>query len=76
MYKLKIRDIGSSLGAIFPKEALSDLHAEKGDTVYMVKEEPGVYRLSKYDPEFEIEMEAFRKGMKRYKNTLRELSKK
>ena len=47
MYKLKIRDIGSSLGAIFPKEALSDLHAEKGDTVYMVKEEPGVYRLSK-----------------------------
>jgi hypothetical protein len=32
--------------------------------------------VTPYDPEFEAQMEAARRGMSRYRNALRELSKK
>lgn len=76
MYTLKIRKIGGSYGAIFPQEALNDLHVREGDTVYAVKEGIDTLRITAYDPDLELQMEAFKKGCKRYKETLKELSKK
>jgi putative addiction module antidote len=74
MVALKLRAIGNSVGAVLPKDVLSRLHAQEGDTLYLT-EAPGGYRLTPYDPEFEVQMEAARKVMKKRRNLLRELAK-
>lgn len=74
MVALKLRAIGNSVGAVLPKDVLSRLHAREGDTLYLT-EAPGGYRLTPYDPEFEVQMEAARKVMKKRRNLLRELAK-
>lgn len=76
MYTLKIRKIGGSYGAIFPKEALNDLCVREGDTVYAVKSDAGTLSLISHDPNLEMQMKAFAKGCKRYKDALKELSGK
>lgn len=75
MYTLKIRKIGGSYGAIFPKEALNELCVKEGDAIYLVKDEMGDLKVTAYDAEFENEMKIFKKFRTRYKNALRELSK-
>lgn len=53
--KLKITKIGNSAGVVLPKELLSRLRVEQGDTLY-ASEAPGGVRLSASDPEFEARM--------------------
>lgn len=74
MIKVKVTTVGNSVGIILPKEALNKIHAEKGDTLYLV-EGPDGYTLTPYDQKFEDQMTAAKKVMKNYKNSLRELSK-
>ena len=74
MVKLKVRKVGSSAGVLLPKETLTRLGVGEGDTLFLV-ESPGGYEVTPYDPEFEQQLEIARKGMKAYKNTLRELAK-
>ena len=74
MVKLKVRKIGTSAGVILPKEALKHLGVAEGDTIFLV-ESPNGYEVTPYDPEFEEQLEIARKGMKNYKNTLRELAR-
>ena len=74
MHTLKIRKIGNSLGATFPKEVLQKLKVEEGDSV-IVTETPDGVQLTAYDPEFEKTMEAYKKVSKKYRNALRELAK-
>lgn len=74
MFTLKLTQIGNSVGVVLPKEALAQLKLEKGDTVFLT-EAPGGFRLSAYDPDFETQMNAARKIMKRRRNVLRELAK-
>ena len=74
MVKTKVTQIGNSLGVILPKEALSYLHVQKGDDLFMVMEEPGVYRLSAGDPEFERQMEVAEKVMRKNRDVLRKLA--
>ncbi len=74
MVKLKVRKVGTSAGVILPKEALSHLGVEEGDSIFLV-ESPNGYEVTRYDPEFERQLEIARKGMKGFKNTLRELAK-
>lgn len=76
MATLKIRKVGSSLGVIIPKEILHELHVKEGDSVSMIREEPAIYRVVPFDPTFAVQMESFNKGCRRYKNALKELSKK
>lgn len=71
---LKITQIGNSLGVILPKEALSALKAEKGDTLLLTPA-PGGFRVTANDPAFEERMEIARKIMKRRRSVLRELAK-
>lgn len=74
MLKLKLTTIGSSVGVILPKEALTRLKVEKGDHIFLTEEKDG-FRVTPFDPEFEQAMESAHKVMKRRRNALRELAK-
>ena len=74
MQALKISAIGNSAGIVLPKEVLTRLKLEKGDTLFLVETRDG-YRLTPHDPEFEAQMEAARTIMKRRRAALRELAK-
>jgi putative addiction module antidote len=71
---LKIIQIGNSLGVTLPKEVLSALKMEKGDTLVLT-EAPDGFRLTPYDPETGRQLEAVRAVMKKRRNALRELAK-
>jgi putative addiction module antidote len=74
MTTLKLKAVGNSTGVILPKEVLAKLHVEKGDQLFVVETANGI-ELTPYDPEFERQMEAARKVMKRRRSVLRELAK-
>jgi putative addiction module antidote len=74
MIELKLTAIGNSLGVVLPKEALARLKVTKGDTLF-ITETPDGYRLTPYSPDFEAQMTAARKIMKRRRAALRELAK-
>jgi putative addiction module antidote len=74
LVKLKVVQVGNSLGTTFSKDVTSALKIEKGDTLF-VTQAPGGLRLTPYDPEFETQMNRARKIMKRRRNALRELAK-
>jgi len=72
--ELKVRKLGNSLGLVLPKEAAAVLKVGEGDQLY-ITEAPGGFRLTAADPEFAKQMEVAEKGMRRYRNALRELAK-
>ncbi len=74
MIKLKLTAVGNSAGVVFSKEVLARLKLDKGDAVYLT-ESPDGYRLTPYSPEFEAQMTAARKIMKKRRTALRELAK-
>jgi len=74
MIKLKLTAVGNSAGVVFSKEVLARLKLDKGDAVYLT-ESPDGYRLTPYNPEFESQMTAARKIMKKRRDVLRELAK-
>ncbi len=74
MLALKLTQIGNSVGFVLPKEAITQLKVEKGDIVYLT-EAPDGYRLTPYDPEFETQMSAAERIMKKRRKILRALSK-
>ena len=75
MLELKVRKIGNAYGVILPKEVLSRLHVEEGDRLFLTEAPEGNYRITPYDPKFDRHMRTMKKGMARYRNTLRELAK-
>lgn len=74
MAALKLTSIGNSVGVILPKELLVRLGVQKGDTLFAVETQDG-FRLSVSDPEYEAQMEAARRIMKKRRAVLRELAK-
>jgi putative addiction module antidote len=72
--ELKIRRVGNSLGVVLPKEALNRLNVSDGDQLY-ITEAPDGFRITAADPEFARQMAIAEKGMKRYRNALRELAR-
>ena len=74
MLKVKVTQIGNSMGILLPKEALIKMKAEKGDTLYLV-EGPEGYTVTPYTQDFEEQMGVAEKVMKKYRNALRELAK-
>jgi putative addiction module antidote len=73
--EIKVRKIGNSLGLLLPKEAALDLDVEEGASLFLCKAPEGRFYLTPFDPEFAKQMEAAKKGMRKYRNTLRELAK-
>jgi len=74
MLKVKITSIGNSMGIVLPKEALTKLKVQKGDVLYLVEGPEGL-TLTPYQQDFENQMEAAKRVMKKYRNTLHELAK-
>lgn len=75
MASLKVRQIGNSLGVVLPKEVLSRLNIGEGDSLFLSEAPDATMRITAYDPAFESQMEAARSGMRKYRNTLKELAK-
>jgi putative addiction module antidote len=75
MLELKVRKIGNSLGVVLPKEAVSRLHADEGDRLFLIEGPNGVYQLTPYDPTFEKKMKKAGDIIGRYRNTLHSLAK-
>ena len=73
--ELKLRPLGNSVGAVFPKEALSRMNAKEGDTLYLTEAPGGDFRVTHGDAKFAETMAIAEAGMKRYRNALRELAK-
>lgn len=75
LHELKLRKIGNSVGVVLPKEVLSYLKVEEGDTVCLSESPDGSLRVSPASAEFSRQMEAAEDVLRRYRNTLRELAK-
>lgn len=71
---IKIRQVGSSAGAILPREVLDELQAEIGDTLHLVRTERG-FEITPFDPAFEEAMELYRETAREYRDALRELAR-
>jgi putative addiction module antidote len=74
MLKVKVTAVGNSMGILLPKEALSRLKAGKGDTLYLI-ESPEGFTLTPYQQDFESQIKAAEKVMKKYRNAFHELAK-
>lgn len=74
MMQVKVTSIGNSVGIVLPKEALVRLKVEKGDILYLVETSEG-FTLTPYQQDFELQLQAAEKVMKKYRNALRELAK-
>jgi len=71
----KVRRIGNSLGITLPKEALHALKVEEGATLYLTEGPEGSLRVTPEEPGFGDIMEIAERGMRKYRNALRELAK-
>ncbi len=74
MVEVTLRKIGNSLGVILPSEATAALKVREGDRLFLTDSPDGL-RLTPYDPRFAEQLKAAAKGMRRYRNALRELAK-
>ncbi|MFQ5564630.1 MAG: AbrB/MazE/SpoVT family DNA-binding domain-containing protein [Parvularculaceae bacterium] len=71
---LKVRPIGNSACVVLSKEMLAELGVQIGDELQVVKTPKG-YEVSAFDAELDDALKWIEKGAKRYRNTLRALSK-
>ena len=74
MSTLKLRKIGNSYGVILPKEVISRLKVEEGESEYITESHEG-YNISSFDPDFEETMKAFEDTYRQYRNAFKELAK-
>ena len=74
MNALKLTQIGNSVGVILPKDVLTKLKVEKGDTLF-VTETPSGVTLTPYDPGLAEQIAAGREFMHEYRDTFHQLAK-
>ena len=74
MHVLKLTQIGNSVGVILPKEVLTRLRLEKGQSVFVTETTEGVV-LTPYDPSLEEQVQAGREFMKEFRDTFHQLAK-
>jgi len=70
---LKITTIGNSVGIVLPKEFLSHMNVEKGDTLFVTKTTDGIH-LVPYEEAFAAQMETAREVMRENRDVLRKLA--
>jgi len=70
---VKITTVGNSAGIVLPKELLSHMNVEKGDTLYVTKTQNGI-QLVPYEESFAAQMEAAREVMRENRDVLRKLA--
>jgi putative addiction module antidote len=74
MHMLKLTQIGNSVGVVLPKEALSRLKLQKGQSVFLT-ESPDGYTLTPYDPALDEQIQAGREFMREFRDTFHQLAK-
>jgi putative addiction module antidote len=74
MHKLKLTQIGNSVGLILPKEVLAKLRLEKGDLVYLT-DSADTLTITPNDPPFEEQLDIGREFMREYRDTFNALAK-
>jgi len=62
------------VSATLPKEMAERFHIAAGDKVYAVETDLGIL-ITPYDPDFDEAISVYRRGARKYRNALRELSK-
>ncbi len=70
---VKITTIGNSAGIVLPKEFLSHLNVEKGDSLFVTKTQDGIH-LVPFDDSLTAQMNAAREVMRENRNVLRRLA--
>jgi putative addiction module antidote len=73
-HDIKIRRIGGSLGAIFPKELLDEMHIGEGEELTVLREGSGI-RLVPKDPDLDSALEAFDEVRRQYRAVFAKLAK-
>lgn len=74
MLKVKVTTIGNAMGIVLPTEALDKLKVGNGDTLYLIEDAVG-FTLAPGQQDFESQMEAADKVLKKYRNAFHELAK-
>ena len=74
MHKIKLTAVGTSTGAIIPKDMLNRLKVKKGDAIFAI-ETPSGYLLTPYDPKIDEQLKLGRDFMSEYRETFRALAK-
>jgi antitoxin MazE len=72
--KVKLRQMGGSIGATLPREMVDRLHLKAGDEVSVLETEDGIL-IAPHDAHFERVMAAYEEGARKYRNAMRELAK-
>lgn len=75
MIAIKLTQVGNSIGAVFPKEALNELGVTKGDTLYLTKGPDGAMRVTAYDDEVRRQIELGEQLMDQNRDVFRALAK-
>ena len=70
MHKLKLTNVGSSIGTVIPTEMLNNLHVATGDTLFAIETAQG-YLLTPYNPDIEQQLEAGKAFMTQYTETFK-----
>jgi putative addiction module antidote len=73
MFTIKLTTIGTSTGAVIPKDMLNKMKVQKGDVLF-VTETPGGYLLTPYDPAIEEQIRLGRQFMSDYRETFKALA--
>lgn len=68
-----VRQTGTSVSAVIPKDMADRMHLGPGDSVFMVETENGVL-LTPYDPTLERAMDAYDRIAKKHRSAFRALS--
>lgn len=74
MQRVKVTQIGNSLGVVIPKDIVERLGIVRGQQFSLSETVNGI-ELSPFDPEFERRMRFVEEIMDEYRDTLRELAK-
>lgn len=73
MLKVEITTIGNAMGILLPTEVLNKLKVGKGDTLYLIENAEG-FTLFPSQQDFEAQMDAADKVLKKYRNAFHELA--
>jgi putative addiction module antidote len=74
MFKLKVTTIGHSTRIILPRDVLERLKVREGDFLLFTNALGG-FRITPYNPGFELQMKLARKAMREGRSMLRLLAK-
>jgi putative addiction module antidote len=74
MIALKLTRVGNSTGVVLPKEVLSRLKVDRGDTVFLT-ETPDGFQITPYDEAFARQMAVAERVLHENRDVLRRLAK-